>query len=103
MPTPYEIPLIPQAQTLSISLNAVTYNLSIQWNVPSQSWKLDITDVNDVPLLTGIPLVTGVDLLSPYPYMNFGGQLIAQTDHNPLAPPTYDNLGVTGHLYWVTQ
>lgn len=65
------------------------------------SWVLDISDVSNNPILQGIPLVTGGDLLEPFGYLNLGFQLIAQSDFDPSAPPTFDNLGTTGHLYVV--
>jgi hypothetical protein len=52
--------------------------------------------------LSGVPIITGADLLAQYAYMNFGGQLRAQTDGNLTAVPTYENLGNAGHLYFVT-
>jgi hypothetical protein len=97
-----EIPLSPDNQIFSIDLAGVTYRLTVLWNTPAAVWVLDIADILDNPILQGIPLVTGVDLLSPYPYLNFGGKLIAQTDNVPDVPPTYNDLGITGHLYFVT-
>jgi hypothetical protein len=41
----------------------------------------------------GVPLVTGVDLLAQYAYLGFIGSLVVQTDHDPDATPTYENLG----------
>lgn len=103
MTTPYEIPLSPDAQNFSITLNNVDYNFSLQWNEPSAAWKIDIADSNNVNILCGIPLITGVDLLEPYAYLNFGGQLIVQTDHDTDNVPTFDNLGINGHLYWISN
>ncbi len=102
MTTPYEIPLSPMPQQLSIALAGVTYNLNVYWCDPAQCWMLDIADSTETPILTGIPIVTGADLLEPYAYLNFGGQLQVQTDQDTFAVPTYDNLGVNGHLYFVT-
>lgn len=102
MITPYEIPLTPMPQLFSIALNNIQYTILLQWCDPANCWKIDIQDVNGVNILAGIPLVTGVDLLQPYKYLNFGGSLVAQTDHDINAIPTYDNLGVTSHLLWIT-
>ena len=63
---------------------------------------LDIADINGAAILSGLPIITGTDLLEQFGYLNFGGQLIAQTDFAVDLPPTYENLGQTGHLYWVT-
>ena len=97
-----EIPLIAQNQTLTIALGGKTYNLSMNWNAADSVWILDVADSSGIPLVRGIPLVTGVDLLAPFVYLSFGGQLVASTDHNADAPPTFANLGSAGHLYWVT-
>jgi hypothetical protein len=98
----FEIPTSPEAQTFSIALAGVTYQLTLVWNNMSNSWTLNIADSSLNPLVSGIALVANVDLLEPYAYMNFGGMLIAQTDNNVTMPPTYDNLGSLGHIYFVT-
>ncbi len=101
MATAYEIPLVANPQNFSIALGGVSYNLNVYWNVAGSVWCLDIADSLNNKILSGIPLVTGTDLLAPYAYLNFGGKLIAQTDQDLTAPPTFDNLGTAGHLYFV--
>ena len=98
----YEIPLAPAAQSFLIVLAGKQYRLSIYWGTVAGVWVLDIQQENGTPIISGIPLVTGTDLLSPFPYMEFGGTLIAMTDNDPDSPPTYRNLGSTGHLRFVT-
>lgn len=98
----YEIPLTPDAQTLNVNLAGTKYIFCLLWNTDSLSWNLDIEDHLGVPIVTGLALVADVDLLAPYTNLNFGGQLIAQTDDLPGANPTYENLGSTSHLYFVT-
>ena len=98
----YEIPLEPYAQSFSIMLGGVSYRLAVYWNVPGTVWVIDLMDDLGTPIITGIPLVANIDLLAPYTYMNFGGQLVAQSDNNPDAKATYDNLGLIGHLYFIT-
>jgi hypothetical protein len=100
--TQYRIPLINVAQQLTISLAGVTYSLTVKWNSSANCWVVDIGDQNGVLLVGAIALVTGTDLLGQYGYLNFGGQLIAATDFNPDAPPTYSNLGTTGTVTFVT-
>lgn len=99
--TAYEVPLQATPQTLAISLAGVQYNLLIVWNEQNNAWTIDILDVNGNPLVQGIPMVTGADLLEQFGYLNFGGQLVAQTDNDITAPPTFQNLGATGHLYFI--
>lgn len=100
--TAFEVPLVNTPQQLTITLNGVEYQLTIVWNEQSQCWVMDIADDSSNPILQGIPLITGTDLLSPFGYLGFGGQLRVQTDSDPDAVPTFENLGVTGHLYFVT-
>lgn len=97
--TPFEVPLSAVPQTFQIAIAAVVYQVTVRWNSQNQTWVLDLADQGNNPLVLGIPLVTGVDLLEQYGYLGLGFQLVAQTDHDLLAPPTYLNLGATGHLY----
>jgi hypothetical protein len=99
--TPFEIPLQPTPQNLTITMAGVQYNLYVYWNAQSVCWMVDIADVNDNPIVNGIAMVTGADLLEQFGYLGFGGQLIAQTDSDLTAPPTFQNLGSQGHLYFV--
>lgn len=99
--TAFEIPLQPGPQILSISLANVTYQLTVWWNNQCGSWMIDIDDINGNPVLTGIPMVAGADLLEQFGYLNFGGQLIAQTENAPDAVPNFANLGQTGNLYFL--
>ncbi|HVI10236.1 MAG TPA: hypothetical protein VND65_18240 [Candidatus Binatia bacterium] len=99
--TPYEIPLLDTPQTLSIVLAGISYQLRVVWNEQNQSWVLDIADAAGTPILQGIPLVTGADLLEQFGYLEFGGQLIVQTDNNVNEVPSFTTLGSTGHLYFV--
>lgn len=97
-----EIPLSPSPQTFSITLAGVSYRMTLIWReVGGAGWVLDIADVAGQALVNGVPLVTGVDLLAPYPDKGFGGQLRVLTDGGVDAAPTFTNLGVTSHLYWV--
>lgn len=99
----YEIPLSPEPQKFQINLAGITYSVLLIWNDIAAVWVLDIATALEVPILRGIPLVANVDLLEPYPYLNFGGQLIAQTDNAVSTPPTFNDLGTIGHLYFVTS
>lgn len=98
----YEIPLSATPQSLSVTLAGVQYRLTLKWCDPASVWVLDIADASGNAMVCGIPLVTGADLLAQYAYLGFGGQLIALTDNDPSAPPTYAGLGATGHLRFVT-
>ena len=97
----YEIPLSPQPQRMTIALAGTTYRFRFHYaNVDQGGWLLDIGDSNGNPLVAGIPLVTGADLLAQFPDLGFGGKLFVLSDGDPGAVPTYDDLGVTSHLYF---
>jgi hypothetical protein len=97
------VPLTAAAQTLTIGLGGVTYNLTLLYrDTPEGGWTLDIADANDVPILQGIPLVSGVDVLAQYGYLGFGGRLGVFNGNDPDSPLTYDNLGSDYQMLWVT-
>lgn len=99
-----EIPLQPsQATIFTTTLNQKAYVMRLTYNTEGDgSWILDIGDANQVPLVAGIPLVSGTDLLAQYNHLGFGGALVVTTDRNAGEIPTFDGLGVTSHLYFVT-
>lgn len=101
----YEIPLRPsQAAIFTITLADILYNMRLTYDAAQDGrWILDIGDANQIPLVAGIPLVTGVDLLAQYRYLGFGGSLVVTTDRGAGEVPTFDGLGVTSHLYFVTD
>lgn len=103
MSTVLKIPTSPQSQQFSITLGTVTYNVTLKWNYIANAWVLDFADIDNNPILQGVPLITGADLLEQYAYLNFAGQLIAQTDNNPDLPPSYATLGSDANLYFVTN
>jgi predicted Zn-dependent protease with MMP-like domain len=103
MSTTYEIPLTPSPQTFSILLAGVSYQLTLRYiDATEGGWLIDIADNAENNILCGVPLVTGHDLLEQYDYLGLGGQLFVQTDGDPDAIPTFQNLGLQGHLYFVT-
>ena len=100
--TPYEIPLSPNAQQFYIALGGVQYSITVRWCPPAGVWVMDLGLGDDTVLVTAIPLVTGVDLLKQYAYLGVAGSLYVQSDANLYATPDFTNLGVTGHLYFIT-
>jgi hypothetical protein len=107
MATAQEIPLQPsQNQFLQTTLNGITFGLQVTWRDATNNpgWVLDLFDSNDNPLVRGMPLVTGADLMEQHQADvpgGFPGQLWVQSDFDPQAIPTFDNLGVTSHLYFI--
>jgi len=101
--TPFLIPLQPTNQVFVISLAGVQYQMTVKWNDANQAWTLDIANVNGTAIVSGIPIITGTDLLAPFAYLNFGGQLIVQTTNDTDAVPTLANLGSAGNLFFVVE
>lgn len=99
----YPLPVSATAQSFFVQLANVPYQLTLRWNSFASCWILDIADVDSVPLVQGIPVVTGTDLLAPYGYLGIQGGIIALTEGNPDAVPTFTNLGVGGDLFFVTD
>jgi hypothetical protein len=102
-PIVVEIPLQPTPQKLGVTLNGVSYQLQVVWNDQNQSWVMDIMDSNSNPIAMGLPLVTADDLLEQFEYLGINGQMIVQTDFNATQVPTFENLGITSHLYFLSQ
>lgn len=100
--TVYEIPLTPTPQTFGIALSGVSYRMTVYWaNAIGGGWVLNIAAADGTPIVNGIPLVTGANLLAGYEYLGPSGTLAVQTDHDTDALPTFDNLGLTSHLFFV--
>jgi hypothetical protein len=102
----YKIPLTPVPQIFNIVLDGVHYTLNLHWNdaeISGKTWIIDILDADTrEPILNGIPLVTGCNLLEQYGYLGFNDVLEAYTDGS-LEPPSFDNLGSDGNLYFITN
>jgi hypothetical protein len=97
-----EIPLkVGQPQTLSITINNVTYNLSLKWFELASLWLLDIADNLNNPIVVGVPLVTGADLLGQYKHLGFGFGIWCSTDGIPDQAPIFSSLGDNSHVYAV--
>lgn len=101
--TPYEIPLSPEPQKFSITLAGVDYQMRFYWNRYSECWCFDLLDAGAVPLLEGAPVVTGIDLLGQYPHLGIGGSILAQSDFDPSAVPTFENLGLEGRVFFIVE
>lgn len=100
----YEIPLTPDPQRFTVTLSGVDYRLTVQYrNAGGAGWVLDIADTNGQPLVSGIPLVTGVNLLAQYRYLGFGGGIWVQGAEDPDDVPTFEDLGIGSHVFWVTE
>lgn len=101
--TPYEIPLSPEPQRFSIELGGATRQMRFYWNRYNACWCFDLFDSAGAPLIEGAPVVTGCDLLGQYRHLELGGSIVAQTDYDPDAVPTFENLGVTGRVFFLVE
>jgi len=95
----FTIPLSGYAETFSIALNNVTYQLTIQWR---GSWFMDIADSSNTPIVSGISIVSVVDLLGSYGYLDIGGSMYMVNTAGGDAPPTFTNIGTDCILQYVT-
>lgn len=104
MATFYEIPLTPDPQRFTVTLSGMDYRMTVQYrDAGGVGWVLDIADPSNQLLVSGIPLVTGVDLLAQYRHLEFGGRLWVQGAGNPDDVPTFEDLGIGSHVFWVTD
>ncbi len=99
----FPLPVSSTAQSFFVQLAGTSYKITLRWNAVAICWVMDIADAGEVPLIQGIPIVTGTDLLAPYAYLGFGGGIIAMTEGNPDAVPTFANLGTGGDVFFVTD
>lgn len=98
----FEIPLNSGSQTFTAALGPTRYKIAITWReAPYAGYFLDISDLSGVTVVSGIAMVTGVDLLEQYRYRGFAGGLWILTDSG--LDPTYDGLGTTARLYYVSD
>jgi hypothetical protein len=95
--------------TLPVPYGATTtFTLQFYWNKRAQCWVVDFLDSTaQYKILCGVPLVTGADLLEQFLYLDLGRNafLTVMTIGPGLSPdtvPTFNNLGIDGHLYLTT-
>ncbi|MGO4412493.1 hypothetical protein AB4Z27_06015 [Cupriavidus sp. KB_39] len=104
MPTFYEIPLSPDPQRFTVTLSGVDYRMTVQYrDAGGAGWVLDIADATKQPIVSGIPLATGVNLLGQYAHLGFVGRLWVQGADEPDDVPTFEDLGIGSHVFWVTD
>ena len=98
--TTFIIPLTGVTETFNIVLNNIPYTFTVIYR---GSWFLDIGDVNNVPIVQSIPLNVGEDLLAPYDYLGFVGQIFMVNVAGGDSPPTFTNLGTDCIMQYVTS
>lgn len=101
---PYEVPLTPAPQAFDVPLGGTAYRLTVVWNnAPTGGWVLDIALADGTEVINGIPLITGANLLAQYEYLGIPGTIEVQTEGNLDAVPTFENLGVQSHLFFIVD
>jgi hypothetical protein len=96
------IPLLATAQTLTVNLGGTAYKLNVYWNAALGAWILDILDSTGTLISGGLAMVPGVDILGQLAYLGIPGAMVIQSSGgDPLASPTFSNLGTTSQLFYV--
>lgn len=99
----FPLPVSATAQSFFVQLVNVTYKITMRWNTVALCWVMDLADSEEVPIVQGIPVVTGTNLLAPYAYLGIGGGIVALTEGDPDAVPTFENFGSGGDVYFVAD
>lgn len=98
----FEIPMTPTPQSFGINIGNQALNMAVKWaESKAGGWVMDVADQAGRAITNGIPLVTGANLFAGMEYLGLKGVLAVQTDHDTDALPTFDNLGLTSHLFYV--
>lgn len=100
----FEIPMTPTPQSFGIKLGQTAYQMAVKWaDAVGGGWSMDLADAAGRAIANGIPLVTGANLFAGLEYLGLTGALAVQTDHDTDAPPTFLNLGLASHLFYVPR
>lgn len=98
----FEFPLSPSAQQMSVPIGDQELTFRFAWaDSPDGGWFMDILRLDGSPLARGLPLTAGENVLQQFDYLGIPGAIYVQTDNDPLAEPTYDNLGLNGRVFFV--
>jgi hypothetical protein len=52
------------AWSMQVDLTGVSYFIDLAWNAMNQYWVMGISDLNNVPIVTGLKVVTNYDITS---------------------------------------
>lgn len=99
----YEIPLRKGPQKFSVQLGSNEYQVSLAYAAaPDGGWSMTIADADGKTLTAGIMVTSGEDMLQQFVYLGIPGAIYAATDNDADTPPTFDNLGAGGQLFYVS-
>ncbi len=91
------------AQSFSVTLDDEQFRLRIIWNSREESWRLDISDDTDVRLVSGLKIVPNRVLNSEYQGAKLPKGFLLAISSAPKVKPTFDSLGTTLKLTYVTE
>lgn len=98
------IPTSNTPQSFGVNLAGINYTLTFKWNDSDQSgWIMDVGDESNNPIACGLPLITGDNILEGLDYLGIQGIIIVYTNGDASAVPSYDGLGSTSNLYFLTN
>lgn len=86
---------------LRVPLSGILTGLRFQFNTRMNRWIMDVTDAQDVDLLSGVPLLVNRDLIGFYVYSGaLPGRFLVTDDTNTGAQPTRNSFGTTHSLLY---
>lgn len=98
------IPFENDPERFVVDLVGRSFEVKNVWNDEVQIWEFSIYNADTgTPIVVGIPLVAGADLFDQFVHEDFGGSLICISEGDQLSPPTFENLGVTSKVAFVTN
>lgn len=102
---PLQMPLIPSEPNyhFSIDLVSVTFIINIRWNERSESWYMDVSSEDEIPLLLGMRIVLGTLIgVRSTAVGRPDGQFIVSDLTDQGLDATLDDLGVRVLMYFYT-
>ena len=98
--TTLQIPLSVGAQTFSIVLGGVQYQMTLIYRkAAGGGWFLDMARADGTDAVKGIPLVVGPDLLAQHKHKHFGA-LRCSLPGGVERSPNYEDVGAQLTLLW---
>lgn len=85
-----------------VSIDGIYYKFRFQWNSRDTCWLLNISDINDSPLICGIKLVINYELIRQYAALIMPkGYLFLLDLSGTDLPCDFESLGTRCKLYYI--
>lgn len=95
----FELPITNEpSQEFICELAGIDYIFRLTLNVRADLWMLDVSSVDDYPIVQGLPLVLGSDLLATERFTV--GMLFIADYNNKGDDPNGDNISDYGLIWW---